>query len=1086
MKETINNALNEINDKHIEEAYHADRLQNTTARTVRNIAIPVASVAAVTALCLGLGKLGVFKSGGVDLLPESTTNGAGDTSSIIINDPQYEYIGYTPVLPDTMPVVLQTSEHIESIVFGSEYPEMIYADEDSAMFTDGISGLYIFDFDTEQISFAADIYSTFDLALNDFPEKIGTNYGGDSWSGIELFAGADGTPYCSMAYHSDVILTGSGLPTQNQWETKYYEIDTEMLTLTAIPSEDITKPLRPLYTGLKEIPYSENNAYRNMSLKAAYIDDTDEFVYIRNCTTDIDLLPRYNMEYIELRRWTAEEVTGEPMEGGYYPFSDKVGKDAVVYANYYTGEDVVGHECHGFNFNGATFTMDMYASAGRVPEGYYTIYGDIVSLTEKTNGYQWLYRIDGNTLIPLEAIIAQPENADLEETYHGKMLHDQTGVIADDILPQHYDALIRQQEAIIAALNTQIEDIDDHKESLQAQYDTITAILADNKKLTDEERQQYYTNLASLDMAISYMDTDRRELEAMLADVEEELEQVKANMKLAGSVSSEVQNFLSSLDPRVAAAVKGFIPAAPDDLFWYISGEEEPHGIVTAYAIRMLNKSVSVMDDDEAEALLSDDQLVYTMCLDSYWIKDDGNETVASDYAYQVDELDKALTDMILSSELSYSGSADMENMLYPLDPKYNYVTSYFGYDSFRVGAHYGIDIADEGIGGADIYAAQDGVVILTYKDSGWNGGFGNYVIIDHGNGYCTIYAHCYEVYVSAGDEVKRGDVIAAVGTTGWSTGNHLHFEVRKDGVAIDPLSFPYGDVIPIKYDSFESTLQHVFENVGEPAIPDYIAMPIGSNGNTVYSTVYDEYTEYRSYAHADVYAADKGEIVFAGYVNEKDKICIAIMHEGYMTVYRNLSSYTFEMGEYVHMGWTIGKADAEGRMFFELRTDADVIMNTGSYCDKIDSAMNEMPQSGNAKAAFCDQVLMINEPENLFAYYDGTLLAYAITTTDGDVFILREEDGSAAKHGNMFFQGEESLVDVTYTGEGYLITTVTENKKGSYLRKEYYLLENKMIDKTLTYRVYADGSEAVIASTKIDYLFTEEEVQAYEYDPAT
>lgn len=1039
MKETINNALNEINDKYIEEAYHADRLQNTTARTVRNIAIPVASVAAVTALCLGLGKLGVFKNGGVDLLPESTTNGAGDTSSIVVNDPQYEYIGYTPILPDTMPVVLQTSEHIESIVFGSQFPEMIYADEDSAMFTDGISGLYIFDFDTEQISFAADIYSTFDLALNDFPEKIGTNYGGDSWSGIELFAGADGTPYCSMAYHSDVILTGSGLPTQNQWETKYYEIDTEMLTLTAIPSEDITKPLRPLYTGLKEIPYSENNAYRNMSLKAAYIDDTDEFVYIRNCTTDIDLLPRYNMEYIELRRWTAEEVTAEPMEGGYYPFSDKVGKDVKLYNHYYTTPDEVVPNSHGIYFEGVKFYFDIWADTVRVLQGRYERYGDIISLEEQTSGYKWLYRIDGYTLIPLNVIGEQSTTADIELKYNGKQLFKDSDMLVEDVLPTAYEQFIGYRDEVISKLESDMLN-----------------------------------------------EADRQKLEDELENWIQALEEVEAQMQEAGCFTYEVQEFLASLDPRVAAAVKRFIPAAPDDLFWYISGEEEPHGIVTAYAIRMLNKSVSVMDDDEAEALLSDDQLVYTMCLDSYWIKDDGNETVASDYAYQVDELDKALTDMILSSELSYSGSADMENMLYPLDPKYNYVTSYFGYDSFRVGAHYGIDIADEGIGGADIYAAQDGVVILTYKDSGWNGGFGNYVIIDHGNGYCTIYAHCYEVYVSAGDEVKRGDVIAAVGTTGWSTGNHLHFEVRKDGVAIDPLSFPYGDVIPIKYDSFESTLQHVFENVGEPAIPDYIAMPIGSNGNTVYSTVYDEYTEYRSYAHADVYAADKGEIVFAGYVNEKDKICIAIMHEGYMTVYRNLSSYTFEMGEYVHMGWTIGKADAEGRMFFELRTDADVIMNTGSYCDKIDSAMNEMPQSGNAKAAFCDQVLMINEPENLFAYYDGTLLAYAITTIDGDVFILREEDGSAAKHGNMFFQGEESLVDVTYTGKGYLITTVTENKKGSYLRKEYYLLENKMIDKTLTYRVYADGSEAVIASTKIDYLFTEEEVQAYEYDPAT
>ena len=99
--------------------------------------------------------------------------------------------------------------------------------------------------------------------------------------------------------------------------------------------------------------------------------------------------------------------------------------------------------------------------------------------------------------------------------------------------------------------------------------------------------------------------------------------------------------------------------------------------------------------------------------------------------------------------------------------------------------SHKGMDIAADS--GTDIYAADGGTVI----DAGWNdGGYGNYVMIDHGNGYVTLYGHASEVYVSAGDIVSAGDVIAAVGTTGDSTGNHCHFEIRYDGGYLNPASF--------------------------------------------------------------------------------------------------------------------------------------------------------------------------------------------------------------------------------------------------------------------------------------------------------
>lgn len=98
---------------------------------------------------------------------------------------------------------------------------------------------------------------------------------------------------------------------------------------------------------------------------------------------------------------------------------------------------------------------------------------------------------------------------------------------------------------------------------------------------------------------------------------------------------------------------------------------------------------------------------------------------------------------------------------------------------------HKGLDIAAPA--GTDIYAADGGTVI----EAGWNdGGYGNFVMIDHGNGYITLYGHASEVYVSSGDTVSKGDVIAAVGTTGDSTGNHCHFEVRFDGGFLDPENF--------------------------------------------------------------------------------------------------------------------------------------------------------------------------------------------------------------------------------------------------------------------------------------------------------
>ncbi len=97
---------------------------------------------------------------------------------------------------------------------------------------------------------------------------------------------------------------------------------------------------------------------------------------------------------------------------------------------------------------------------------------------------------------------------------------------------------------------------------------------------------------------------------------------------------------------------------------------------------------------------------------------------------------------------------------------------------------HTGIDI---GAGfGTSILAAQKGTVIV----AGWQNGYGNTVIIDHGGGVATLYAHASKILVKVGDKVEAGSVIALVGSTGWSTGPHLHFEVIVNGATTNPLNY--------------------------------------------------------------------------------------------------------------------------------------------------------------------------------------------------------------------------------------------------------------------------------------------------------
>ncbi len=183
------------------------------------------------------------------------------------------------------------------------------------------------------------------------------------------------------------------------------------------------------------------------------------------------------------------------------------------------------------------------------------------------------------------------------------------------------------------------------------------------------------------------------------------------------------------------------------------------------------------------------------------------NKTVQQNYFNQLSDSEKELQQKIeeykaeeerienlirLAANQEYSGSYTGGVMAWPIAKSGTYITSDFGIREHPIQGvvkkHTGIDIGNAGFG-APVIAAADGVVTM----ASYYGGYGNCVMINHGNGISTLYGHGQKILTTVGTEVKKGDLIMEVGSTGNSTGPHLHFEVRINGSPVDPKPYLQG-----------------------------------------------------------------------------------------------------------------------------------------------------------------------------------------------------------------------------------------------------------------------------------------------------
>ena len=165
-----------------------------------------------------------------------------------------------------------------------------------------------------------------------------------------------------------------------------------------------------------------------------------------------------------------------------------------------------------------------------------------------------------------------------------------------------------------------------------------------------------------------------------------------------------------------------------------------------------------------------------------------GLEARIADFHAEADALaasEADLTARILAASTPAEGGdaadapASASGLIWPVSGT---VTSGFGWRWGKM--HQGIDIAAPS--GSPVWAANDGTVIF----AGWDGGYGQNIVVDHGGGFTTVYAHNSSILVGAGQSVSRGQQIGAVGCTGSCTGPHVHFETRLGGVPYDPIQF--------------------------------------------------------------------------------------------------------------------------------------------------------------------------------------------------------------------------------------------------------------------------------------------------------
>ena len=301
-------------------------------------------------------------------------------------------------------------------------------------------------------------------------------------------------------------------------------------------------------------------------------------------------------------------------------------------------------------------------------------------------------------------------------------------------------------------------------------YDMLSKIefISQVAKHDDELIDSLKTQLEQFEEAQAQLDIEKAELAADLQTQEDNRKELNAAIEQLQADYAESDDYIKRKEADMASRQRDIDSLEADNAAMDAEMEEIEAEIERQRQAAEAAAAAAAEKDDD----------------DDYYSDDSYSDSGSSGSGYVPET----------SADENYGGS-----LSWPV-PGFYGISSGYGY---RWGSlHAGIDIAGGGISGATITAADSGTVVLVKtgcshnygKDGscGCNGGYGNYIVIDHGNGISTLYGHCADVYVSVGQSVSRGEAIGSVGSTGYSTGFHCHFEVRVGGSTVDPTSYLY------------------------------------------------------------------------------------------------------------------------------------------------------------------------------------------------------------------------------------------------------------------------------------------------------
>lgn len=352
-------------------------------------------------------------------------------------------------------------------------------------------------------------------------------------------------------------------------------------------------------------------------------------------------------------------------------------------------------------------------------------------------------------------------------------------------------------------LNTKIDESNTKLEYVQGEMgETLKKVEELNDSITDYEAQY-----SDLENQITTLENQIKTGSAQIQEIQEEYDRKEKILKrrtvaLYEAGETTYLDFLLTSKSIVEFLSNYFMIS---EIIEYDNNLLEE----LAYKRTKLEEAKQKQEEQEKELRVAKNKINSTNILlnntkilkENYIMKLTDEEKALQEQIAQYKEEQADLERKILAS-INWTGTMSIKFtggvMVWPIAMEGTYITSGYGNRLHPIQGvyknHAGIDISGSNVNGAPVVAAADGVV--TY--AGWIGGYGNCIIINHGSGIVSLYGHGSETVATVGQVVKQGDIVMKVGSTGNSTGPHVHFEIRKNGEVVDPIPYLNGEITNI------------------------------------------------------------------------------------------------------------------------------------------------------------------------------------------------------------------------------------------------------------------------------------------------